>query len=81
MIRYVIILALLMVLYLLIRSAIKELRSRSHPAVPSKDQMIQDPVCRVYVPRGSAVEATIGGQPYFFCSHDCAKQFESRLKA
>jgi YHS domain-containing protein len=81
MIRYVIILALLMVLYLLIRSAIKELRSRSHPAVPAKDQMIQDPVCRVYVPRGSAVEATIGGQPYFFCSHDCATQFASRLKA
>jgi len=33
----------------------------------------------VYVPRGSAVEATIGGQQYYFCSRDCAGKFEARL--
>lgn len=79
MLRYLIILVLLVVLYFLIRSAIRELKSQSARQVPSRDQMVQDPVCRVYVPRGAAVEASIGGQTYFFCSRDCASTFERQL--
>jgi YHS domain-containing protein len=81
MFRLVLIVALLFVLYLLIRSAVREIRSKSHPQVPARDQMIQDPVCHVYVPRASAVGAVVGGQHYFFCSQDCAKRFEARLRS
>ena len=78
MLRYVLILGLLILLYFLLRSAIKEFRAQ-RAGVPSRDQMVQDPMCRVYLPRGTAVEATIGGQQYYFCSRDCAGKFEARL--
>ncbi|MBI4002441.1 MAG: YHS domain-containing protein [Nitrospira defluvii] len=41
--------------------------------------MVQDPVCRVFIPRGDAVREEIGGQTYFFCSRGCAKVFEKQL--
>jgi YHS domain-containing protein len=41
--------------------------------------MVQDPVCKAYVPRGSAVSADIGGQTYLFCSRDCADTFQSQI--
>ena len=79
MIRLIIVLLLVIFLYFLIRSAVREFRAKQAGGVPSRDQMVQDPVCRVYVPRGSAVEANIGGQSYYFCSRNCANTFESRL--
>ena len=80
MLRLVLVVALLFVLYLLIRSAVREIRGKSYPQVPARDQMIQDPVCHVYVPRASAVGAVVGGQEYLFCSRDCAKRFEAKLR-
>jgi YHS domain-containing protein len=66
--------------YFLLRSAIKEFRGLNAPAQPpaAKGEMVQDPVCKTYVPRGSAVSADIGGQTYLFCSRDCANTFQSQ---
>jgi YHS domain-containing protein len=63
--------------YFLLRSAIKEFRSLKGPAQPPAGlgDMVQDPVCKTYVPRGSAVSADIGGRTYFFCGRDCADAF------
>jgi YHS domain-containing protein len=41
--------------------------------------MVQDPVCRVFIPRENAVSEEIGGQIYFFCSPACAKTFQKEL--
>ena len=85
MYRVVLILALFTVLYFLLRSAVRELREKrredSHPAdqISDKNQMIQDPNCRVFVPKGVAVREEIGGQMYFFCSRECAKTFQKQL--
>lgn len=84
MYRIILILLLLTLLYFLLRSAIRELRDRSRTADPNrrisdKNHMVQDPVCRVFVPKGVAVEEEIGGQTYFFCSRDCAKAFRKQL--
>jgi YHS domain-containing protein len=86
MYRIVIILVLLTLLYFLLRSAIRRLQEREGGGglgrqLPDKDQMIQDPNCRVFVPRGAAVQERIGGQTYFFCSRDCARAFEKQLSA
>ena len=68
MYRIILILALFTVLYFLLRSAIRELRERrsagSHSAnqISDKNQMIQDPNCRVFVPKGVAVREEIGGR-------------------
>lgn len=66
--------------YFLLRSAIKEFRGLKGPAQPltTKNEMVQDPVCKTYVPRGSAISADIGGQTYLFCSRDCADTFQKQ---
>ncbi|WP_447975156.1 YHS domain-containing protein [Nitrospira sp. Kam-Ns4a] len=81
MYRLIIVLALLVVVYFLLRNLIRELtgRSRRDETLPDKNQMVQDPVCRTYVPRGTAVAATIGGQTYYFCSQDCARTLRNQL--
>ena len=85
MYRIILILALFTVLYFLLRSAIRELRERSYAGshsanqISDKNQMIQDPNCRVFVPKGVAVREEIGGQIYFFCSRECAKTFQKQL--
>lgn len=83
MYRIIIILVLLTLLYFLIRSALRKLvdgeRTTPPDQLSDKNQMIQDPVCRVFVPKGAAVRKEIGGQIYFFCSRDCAKAFQKQL--
>jgi YHS domain-containing protein len=80
MYRLVIVTALLVIAYLMIRRAYRDfLGGDSRRPLIGKDQMVQDPVCRVYVPRGVAVAAMIGGQEYFFCSPGCAETFQRRL--
>ena len=44
------------------------------------DEMVQDPVCKTYVPRRDAQRRVLGGEEYFFCSPECAARFESELK-
>jgi YHS domain-containing protein len=79
--RLMLVAGVLAVAYFLLRSAIKEFRGLGGPAQPplAKNEMVQDPVCKTYVPRGSAVTADIGGQTYLFCSRDCADTFQSQL--
>jgi YHS domain-containing protein len=82
MYRIIFILILLIVLYFLLRSAFREFGkgNRKPERLPrSKDQMVQDPVCRVFVPRGSAVIEVIGGQTYCFCSPGCAAAFQKQM--
>jgi len=44
------------------------------------DEMVQDPVCKVYVPRRGAVRRISHGEELFFCSNECAKKYLSDSK-
>jgi len=44
------------------------------------DEMVQDPVCKVYVPRRGAVRRFSHGEELFFCSSECAEKYLSDLK-
>lgn len=81
MYRIIFILILLIVLYFLLRSALREFRNRGGQAqLPEdKNQMVQDPVCRAFVPRGSALTEVIGGQTYCFCGKACAEKFQKQM--
>jgi len=81
MYRVILILGLLVVLYFLLRKALRGFKGHGQPErlPPSKDQMVQDPVCLVFVPRGTAVTEDIGGQTYYFCSRSCADKFQEKL--
>jgi YHS domain-containing protein len=81
MIRLLLIAGLLVMAYFLLRRALREfLGSRgTDQALAGNNEMIQDPVCRAYVPRGDAIAASIGGQTYYFCSQGCADTFQKQL--
>ena len=40
------------------------------------DEMVQDPLCKTYIPRRESLRRVIGGQEYFFCSSECADKFK-----
>jgi YHS domain-containing protein len=42
--------------------------------------MVQDPQCKVYVPVSRAVKKSLGGNPLYFCSEDCASKFQKGLE-
>ena len=44
------------------------------------DEMVQDPFCKAYVPRRTAVRRNIGGQDFFYCSQECARKHEEEIK-
>lgn len=83
MYRLLLIAGLLILLYLLVRRMIRELLGKRDagggPLMEDRNKMVQDPVCKVFVPRGMAVTAEIGGQTYLFCSRDCAQIFQKQL--
>jgi uncharacterized protein len=45
------------------------------------EEMVLDPQCGTYVPRGDALEGTIGGQKQFFCSKECRNTWQERHKS
>ena len=45
------------------------------------EEMVQDPRCRTYVPKGRAVTRRINGKLCYFCSEACARQFEESSRA
>ncbi|ULA59722.1 MAG: YHS domain-containing protein [Nitrospira sp.] len=84
MYRLILIAVLLVILYYLLRRAIRKIGQgdaleNSEDGGASGKQMIQDPVCRVFIARENAVREQIGGQTYFFCSRGCATAFEKQL--
>ena len=41
------------------------------------DVLVQDPVCKTFIPRREALKAEKGGVSHFFCSEGCLKRFLS----
>jgi YHS domain-containing protein len=39
------------------------------------DVLVQDPVCKTFIPRREALKIDKGGKTYFFCSEGCLKRF------
>ena len=77
MYKIIIILVLLVILFYMLRRTFQDWgKTDEEKALPGKDVMVQDPVCKVYITAGSAVTERVGGQTYFFCSKDCAKTFQ-----
>jgi YHS domain-containing protein len=47
------------------------------PLEPNReaDILVQDPVCKTFIPRREALKAEKDGATYFFCSEGCLKRF------
>ena len=86
MYRLILIVLLLTVLYFLLRQMFRGFKTpiqagRGKSSVQAQDeepdQMIEDPVCHIFVPKRIAVIETIGGREYCFCSQECSVRFRS----
>jgi len=44
---------------------------------PAVREMVQDPVCKIYVPKRDALTLTRDGATYYFCCADCLKKFDA----
>jgi YHS domain-containing protein len=66
-------LVVLALVWPLLRRLLTTARSR-RSALP--DQLVKDPVCRVYLLRSRAIRTELHGEPVYFCSVECARQFE-----
>lgn len=81
MYRLLLIIALLTVLYFLLRQVIRGFRNKDvgdRGTYVDQDQMVEDPVCHTFVPRRNAVIETVSGQTHCFCSKQCAAAFQNR---
>ena len=86
MYRLLLVSGLLVLLYYLLRRAIRKIKENGgavslQEGQVAGNQMIQDPVCRVFIPRGNAVREEIGGQTYYFCSRSCTDAFQKQLSS
>ena len=41
------------------------------------DVLVQDPVCKTFIPRREALKTQKDGEEFFFCSEGCLKRFLS----
>ena len=60
-----------------VRSALSAYRSGEQrtPRIPG-EEMVRDPQCSTYVPRGRALARRIAGRTVYFCSAGCADAYE-----
>ena len=81
MYRILLVGALLVVLYFLLRRVVQGFKNESlnrRDGSIDHDQMVEDPVCHTFVPRRTAVIEEIRGETYCFCSRQCAATFHDR---
>jgi YHS domain-containing protein len=65
------------VLHFLIRdmpSARKKINGKLKP-----EELVQDPYCLTYIPKGSAVKKKIDGKLFYFCNQECMKNYVKKI--
>ena len=41
-------------------------------------EMVKDPNCETYIPQSEALQKTVRGKEYFFCSEKCADEYSRK---
>lgn len=84
-IRLLIAIALLYLLYRLVKSWRRiggpSASRKAEPSPPARgEDLVEDPHCHVYVPVSHARRAEIDGKTVFFCSEKCLVQYKMEQK-
>jgi YHS domain-containing protein len=78
--KWLIFLGLLILLYYLVKGWISPSRSRqtdrNREDWELESEMVEDPRCKTYIPKDSAIRARIDGRNYYFCSDECMREFK-----
>ncbi len=80
MIRLLFFLFLIYILYSLVKRMLGSGSKISRGNSPSGEinEMVQDPLCKTYIPRNEAYRAVIEGEEIFFCSRECADKYRKK---
>ena len=77
---------LVVIVYFMVRSALrgllgttKEDGSRSVESPGRSSDMIQDPICGMFVPKEGSYFLQQDNQTYFFCSETCRANYQKKL--
>ncbi|MBI3015992.1 MAG: hypothetical protein HYY65_13255 [Candidatus Tectomicrobia bacterium] len=47
---------------------------------PQADELVLDPACQVYIPKGTALRRRIRGDQHYFCSEECVRTYKRQGK-
>jgi uncharacterized protein len=53
-------------------------RERAGAPPRTGEPMVQDPLCRTYLPKSSALSVEVAGRTHYFCSRQCADTYRER---
>jgi YHS domain-containing protein len=85
--RIIILGVLLVIVYFMARSALRGLFgkdkevARSVGSSGSPSEMVQDPVCGMFVPKEGSFFLQQEDRTYFFCSETCRASYQKKLSA
>lgn len=85
--RLIVLGVLLVIVYFLAKSALRGLLgkdkevARSVGSSGSPSEMVQDPVCGMFVPKEGSFFFRQGEQTYFFCSETCRATYQKKLSS
>jgi len=82
--RLIILSVLLVIVYFLVRSAVRGfLEKRKNPAHIDSggptSEMVQDPICGMFVSREGAYFIRNADRTHFFCSESCRDTYQKKL--
>jgi uncharacterized protein len=83
MIRLFLSVLLLLLLYTILHYLIKGIfmqRKKLNREL-EPEELVQDPYCQTYIPRGTAVRKRVEGRDYYFCSKECVTKFLDQKKS
>jgi YHS domain-containing protein len=83
MLRLIFIIFLTLILYSLLRFLFKAMLSSGKKRDRKQDpeELVQDPYCQTYIPRGSALKKRVAGKDYYFCKKECLENFIQNKKS
>jgi YHS domain-containing protein len=85
--RLIVLGILLVIIYFLVKSALRGLLgkdkevARSVGSSGNPSEMLQDPVCGMFVPKEGSFFLQQGERTYFFCSETCRATYQKKLSS
>jgi len=85
--RFIVLGVLLVIIYFLVKSALRGLLgkdkevARSVGSSGNPSEMLQDPVCGMFVPKEGSFFLQQGERTYFFCSETCRATYQKKLSS
>jgi YHS domain-containing protein len=55
--------------------------SKEKAGIEESEELVQDPYCQTYIPKGSALKKRVLGKDYYFCKKECLTNFIQNKKS